>query len=84
MVIQEAVINQGDTAWLIVATGLVALMTLPALALFYGGITRAKSIINTLMMNAATYFIVSVVWVLWAYSLSFGTSKWGIIGNRWY
>jgi len=78
---QEAVINQGDTAWIIVATGLVALMTLPALALFYGGLTRAKSIINTLMMNAATYFIVSVVWVLWAYSLSFGPSKWGIIGG---
>jgi Amt family ammonium transporter len=81
MVMQEAVINQGDTAWLIVATGLVALMTLPALALFYGGLTRAKSIINTLMMNAGTYFIVSVVWVLWAYSLSFGPSKWGIIGD---
>jgi Amt family ammonium transporter len=81
MVMQEAVINQGDTAWLIVATGLVALMTLPALALFYGGLTRAKSIINTLMMNAGTYFIVSVVWVLWAYSLSFGPSKWGIIGG---
>lgn len=78
---QEAVINQGDTAWLIVATGLVALMTLPALALFYGGLTRAKSIINTLMMNAGTYFIVSVVWVLWAYSLSFGPSKWSIIGG---
>jgi Amt family ammonium transporter len=81
MVMQEAVINQGDTAWIIVATGLVALMTLPALALFYGGLTRAKSIINTLMMNAGTYFIVSVVWVLWAYSLSFGPSKWGIIGG---
>jgi len=78
---QEAVINQEDTAWLIVATGLVALMTLPALALFYGGLTRAKSIINTLMMNAGTYFIVSVVWVLWAYSLSFGPSKWSIIGG---
>jgi Amt family ammonium transporter len=81
MVMQEAVINQGDTAWIIVATGLVALMTLPALALFYGGLTRAKSIINTLMMNAGTYFIVSVVWVLWAYSLSFGSSNWGIIGG---
>jgi Amt family ammonium transporter len=81
MVMQEAVINQGDTAWLIVATGLVALMTFPALALFYGGLTRAKSIINTLMMNAGTYFVVSVVWVLWAYSLSFGPSKWGIIGD---
>jgi len=78
---QEAVINQGDTAWLIVATGLVALMTFPALALFYGGLTRSKSIINTLMMNAGTYFIVSVVWVLWAYSLSFGPSKWSIIGG---
>ncbi len=74
-------INQGDTAWIIVATGLVALMTLPALALFYGGLTRAKSIINTLMMNAGTYFIVSIVWVLWAYSLSFGQSNWGIIGS---
>jgi Amt family ammonium transporter len=82
MAMQEAVINQGDTAWLIVATGLVALMTLPALALFYGGLTRAKSIINTLMMNAGTYFIVSVVWVLWGYSLSFGPSKWGIIGGN--
>ncbi len=74
-------INQGDTAWMIASTSLVALMTIPGLALFYGGLTRTKSILNTIMMNITTYFVVSVIWVIWGYTLAFGNSTWGIIGN---
>lgn len=76
----ESQINQGDTAWIIVATALVGMMTIPALALFYGGLTRTKSILNTIMMNISTYFIVSVLWVIYGYSLSFNESLSGIIG----
>lgn len=76
----ENPINQGDTAWIIVATALVGMMTVPALALFYGGLTRTKSILNTIMMNISTYFMVSVLWVIYGYSLSFNESVLGIIG----
>lgn len=76
----ENPINQGDTAWTIVATALVGMMTVPALALFYGGLTRTKSILNTIMMNISTYFMVSVLWVIYGYSLSFNESVLGIIG----
>ncbi|MCS7214345.1 MAG: ammonium transporter [Candidatus Calescibacterium sp.] len=77
---QVSQINQGDTAWIIVATALVGMMTIPALALFYGGLTRTKSILNTIMMNISAYFLVSVAWVMYGYTLSFNESFGGIIG----
>ncbi len=74
-------IDSGDTAWMIVATALVMLMTLPGLALFYGGITKGKSVLNTLAMSFVTFAIVSVLWVLYGYTFSFGTDVKGIIGS---
>ena len=73
-------INTGDTAWLLVSTALVMLMT-PALALFYGGMVRRKNVLSTIMMSFAILALVSILWVLYGYSLSFGPDKGGIIGG---
>jgi Amt family ammonium transporter len=73
-------IDTGDTAWLLVSTALVWLMT-PGLALFYGGMVRRKNLLATMMMSFAIIAIVSVLWVLYGYSLSFGPDKSGIIGG---
>ncbi|MGC0418586.1 ammonium transporter [Embleya sp. AB8] len=63
--------NAGDTAWLLVATALVLLMT-PALAIFYGGMVRAKSVLNMLMMSFVAIAVVTVVWLAFGYRLAFG------------
>ncbi len=73
-------IDTGDTAWMIVATALVMLMTLPGLALFYGGMAKGKNVLNTLAMSFATYAIVSILWVLYGYTFAFSTDVSGIIG----
>src|SRR4030042_3323546 len=73
-------INTGDTAWLLVSTASVMLMT-PALALFYGGMVRRKNVLSTIMMSFAILALVSILWVLYGYSLSFGPDKGGIIGG---
>jgi Amt family ammonium transporter len=73
-------INTGDTAWLLVSTALVMLMT-PALALFYGGMVRRKNVLSTIMMSFAILALVSILWVLYGYSLSFGPDKGGAIGG---
>ena len=62
--------NGADTAWMLVATGLVLLMT-PALAFFYGGLVRSKNALNTMMMSFASLAVVGVVWAFGAYSLAF-------------
>jgi len=74
-------IDTGDTAWMIVATALVMLMTFPGLALFYGGMARRKDTLNTMAMSVATYCIVSVLWIIYGYTFVFGTDVSGIIGN---
>jgi Amt family ammonium transporter len=73
-------INPGDTAWLLVSSALVMLMT-PGLALFYGGMVRRKNILSTLMMSFVCLGLVGVLWVLYGYSLSFGSDHAGIIGG---
>jgi ammonium transporter, Amt family len=73
-------IDTGDTAWMIVATALVMLMTLPGLALFYGGMAKGKNVLNTLSMSFVTYAIVSVLWVIYGYTFAFSTDMGGIIG----
>jgi Amt family ammonium transporter len=73
---QEAappVIDSGDTAWVITASALVMMMTLPGLALFYGGLVRAKNVLNVLMQCFLSAGIVGVLWILIGYSLAFGT-----------
>jgi ammonium transporter, Amt family len=63
-------INTGDTAWMLVSSALVLLMT-PGLAFFYGGLVRSRNVLNTMMMSLVLMAIVGVTWVLWGYSLAF-------------
>ncbi len=74
-------IDAGDTAWMIVATALVMLMSVPGLALFYGGLAKRKDSLNTMAMTFVTFCIVSFLWVVFGYTLSFGTDKGGILGS---
>jgi hypothetical protein len=69
----------GDTAWLLVSTALVMLMV-PGLALFYGGLVRGKSVLNTMMMSVAALALVSVQWVIGGYSLAFA-GEGGAVGT---
>jgi len=74
------VVNTGDTAWVLASGALVLFMT-PALALFYGGMVRAKSALNMMMMSFAAIGVTSIIWVLYGYSLAFGKSNNGLIGG---
>ena len=67
-------INAGDTAWMIVATAFVLLMTIPGLALFYGGLVRRKNVLNVFMQCFIITAAISIEWVVCGYSLSFGSS----------
>ncbi|OGW37176.1 MAG: ammonia channel protein [Nitrospirae bacterium RBG_13_39_12] len=74
-------IDTGDTAWMIVATALVMLMTIPGLALFYGGLAKRKDTLNTMAMSFVTFCTVSVLWIIYGYTFAFGTDVRGIIGS---
>ncbi|THB77950.1 MAG: ammonium transporter [Desulfobacteraceae bacterium] len=74
-------INSGDTAWVTMSAALVMMMTPAGLALFYGGMSRYKNILNTFAMTLVAYCLASLVWVCWGYSLAFGESTNMIIGN---
>ncbi len=69
----EAKIDSGDTAWMLVATAFVMLMTPAGLALFYGGLTRSKNVLNTMGMSLAAYAVGTLVWVIAGYSIAFGS-----------
>ena len=73
-------VNPGDTSWMLTATGLVMLMT-PALGFFYGGLVRKKNIADTIAQSFAIFAVVALVWTFWGYSLAFGPSVGGFIGN---
>jgi Amt family ammonium transporter len=75
-------IGAGDTAWLLMATGLVALMV-PGLAFFYGGLVRGKSALNTMLMSLAAFALVSVQWVVFGYSLAFSPGSPWLGGLSW-
>ena len=78
-------IDTGDTAWILTATALVLLMTLPALALFYGGLVQAKNILSVLVQCAAVAAICSVLWFALAYSLAYsGSGGWLGDGNAFF
>ncbi|HEX9479098.1 MAG TPA: ammonium transporter [Methylomirabilota bacterium] len=76
-----AKIDSGDTAWVLMSSALVLLMTAPGLALFYGGMVRQKNALGTLMQSFIILALISLQWVLWGYSLAFGPDKGGIIGG---
>jgi Amt family ammonium transporter len=65
------VANKGDTAWMIMATALVILMTIPGLALFYGGMVRSKNMLSVLMQVFTIFCLIAVLWVVYGYSLAF-------------
>jgi len=73
-------IDSGDTAWLLISTALVMLMT-PGLAFFYGGMVRRKNVLDTIMHSFIILCTVSVVWVLWGYTLAFGPDIGGFVGS---
>jgi Amt family ammonium transporter len=72
-------INSGDTAWMLVSTGLVLLMV-PGLALFYGGMVRRKNVLGTMMHSMVALAIIGIQWLLFGYCLAFGHSQGGVIG----
>ena len=71
-------LNSGNTAWMIVATILVLLMTIPGIALFYGGLVRRKNMLSVIMQSLTIVIVVSLIWVIFGYSLVFGS---GFQGN---
>ena len=77
----EPTVDSGDTAWMIVSTALVMMMTPAGLALFYGGLSRYKNLLNTIAMTVAAYCLASVIWVVWGYTLAFGPDRAGVIGG---
>ncbi len=70
----EVVLNSGDTAWMLTATVLVLLMTIPGLALFYGGMVRSKNILSVMMQCFAITGLISILWVIYGYSMAFDTT----------
>ncbi len=77
-------LNSGDTAWMLVSTMGVLFMLLPGLALFYGGLVRAKNMLSVLMQCTMIFAVICVVWVFWGYSFAFGGSEspyWGGFGK---
>ncbi|HSV99318.1 MAG TPA: ammonium transporter [Sedimentisphaerales bacterium] len=76
----QAAVDSGDTAWLLISSALVMLMT-PALAFFYGGLVRRKNMLSVLMQCLMILCLISLQWVVFGYSLSFGPDKGGLIGS---
>jgi Amt family ammonium transporter len=73
-------INTGDTAWILISSALVMLMT-PGLAFFYGGMVRRKNVLSTIMMSFMCLGLVGILWMLYGYSLGFGADRGGFIGG---
>jgi len=74
-------VDKGDTAWMMVATLLVILMTVPGLALFYGGLVRSKNMLSILMQVLVVFSLISVAWAVYGYSLAFGSGEGLIVGD---
>lgn len=73
--VAEPVLNSGDTAWMMMSTALVMLMTPIGLALFYGGMTRAKNVLNTYAMVFGAFTVAMIAWVIAGFSIAFGTAE---------
>ena len=70
----ESAIDSGDTAWMLTSTALVLFMTIPGLALFYGGLVRVQNVLSVLMQCFALTGIITVIWIVCGYSLAFNTA----------
>ena len=78
---QAVRVSAGDTAWVLTSSALVLLMTVPGLALFYGGMVRRKNVLSMLMQSYVLAALVSVQWALFGYSLAFAPGRWGLLGG---
>jgi ammonium transporter, Amt family len=78
------VVSAGDTAWLLTSTALVMLMTAPGLALFYGGLVSQRNVLSTLMHSFFLLCLISIQWVIYGYTLSFGSTTGGLVGGLQY
>lgn len=78
--VSESLLNTGDTAWILISTALVMIMTLPGLALFYGGMSKKKNVLNTMFLSLAAFAIASVIWVIFGYQFAFGETINGFLG----
>ena len=75
------VFSAGDTAWILVCSLLVLIMSIPAVAFFYGGLSKRKNVLNTIFLTFIAFSIVSVIWVTFGYQFAFGSDIGGIIGS---
>lgn len=79
----DAVLNSGDTAWMLISTALVMFMTVPGVALFYGGMVKKENVLNTIFLSLIAFSITSIIWFIYAYPLAFNPSlgPLGLIGD---
>src|SRR5205807_7176534 len=73
--------NKGDVAWMLTSTALVLMMSVPALALFYGGLVRSKNMLSVLMQVFVGFSLITVLWCIYGYSLAFTEGPGGVIGQ---
>lgn len=78
---ETSAIDSGDTAWILSANAIVVFMLIPGLALFYGGLMSDRNVLSTMMYSFSSLVVVSIVWMLWGYTLTFGTDINGLIGG---
>ena len=78
----DPIFSSGDTAWMLISTALVILMTIPGLALFYGGLIRRENVLNTIFLSFVTFAVVSILWFIYGYDIAFGADIWGFLCNR--
>lgn len=76
------VMDKGDVSWMMISTVLVLFMTLPGLALFYGGLVRSKNMLSILMQTTLIACVMMLVWVVYGYSFAFGGSDLGFLGRH--
>lgn len=76
----ETLLNSGDTAWVLISTILVLLMSIPGIAFFYGGLSKKKNVLNTMFLTLIAFSIASIIWVVYGYQFAFGETINGIIG----
>ena len=77
----DVMFSAGDTAWVLICSLLVLLMSIPAVAFFYGGLSKRKNVLNTIFLTFIAFSIVSVIWVIFGYQFAFGNDISGLIGS---
>ncbi|MDR0900429.1 MAG: ammonium transporter [Methanobrevibacter sp.] len=76
----ENILNSGDTAWVLISTVLVLLMSIPGIAFFYGGLAKKKNVLNTMFLTLIAFAVASIIWIVYGYQFAFGETISGLIG----